>query len=181
MFLQLKITDLAVVSFYQTAFQKQQAVKALYEGNQYQLFRLSQDAGFDVYCPNEVTIDAGQTYFLNLGIVCQALTDPHKYHLTADYGQRHVGDPTGFYIYPRSSISKPPLRLANSMGIIDAGYRGNLILALDNIKSEPYTIKVGQRLAQICAPNLEHIDFEIVKELSTTKRGSGGFGSTGST
>ena len=179
MFLQLKITNPTVAFFYITAFQKQKMVKDKYFGNQYQLFRLSQDAGFDVYCPEDVTITPGQTYFLNLGIACQALTDAHKPHLTPDYGQRHVGDPTGFYIYPRSSISKTPLRLANCMGIIDAGYRGDLMLALDNIKSESYTIKAGQRLAQICAPNLEHIDFEIVKELSTTKRGSEGMGSTG--
>ena len=88
-------------------------------------------------------------------------------------------NPTAFYIYPRSSISKTPLRLANSVGIVDSGYRGNLMLALDNIKQAPYTIRKGQRLAQICSPHLSPIFFSIVESLSETERGSGGFGSTG--
>ena len=150
--LYLKIVNPVVATFYHKAFQ-----------NQNQLLTYP-DAGFDLYCPESTTIEPGETARIDLGVACEAF---HKYM------------PTAFYIYPRSSISKTPLRLANSVGVIDSGYRGNLMLALDNIKTTPYTIKKGQRLAQICSPKLEPIFFSIVEHLTTTKRGSGGFGSTG--
>jgi dUTP pyrophosphatase len=89
---------------------------------------------------------------------------------------------TGYYMYPRSSLSKTKLRLANSVGIIDSGYRGNLIGMFDVIDVDYYA-KVNDRLVQICAPGLLPIYVEIVNfenELgSETERGSGGFGSTG--
>jgi dUTP pyrophosphatase len=80
---------------------------------------------------------------------------------------------------PRSSISKTPLRLSNSIGLIDPGYRGEIIAAVDNIKSEPYTAKPRQRLFQLAAMNGSSIHFSLVDELSETTRGMGGFGSTG--
>jgi len=83
-------------------------------------------------------------------------------------------------LYPRSSISKTPLRLANSIGIIDSGYRGNIMAAVDNISDEPYQVQKGQRLFQICGRYLEPIELQLVEELSDTERGNGGFGSTGS-
>ena len=55
-----------------------------------------------------------------------------------------------YYLYPRSSISKTPLRLCNSVGIIDAGYRGNIMAFVDNI-DEDYDL--GTRLFQLCDPN----------------------------
>ena len=121
--LQLKITNLAAATFYHEAFQKQSNAVD------------HPDAGFDLYCPQEVTIQPGETVRVDMGIACEAT---------------YKDNPTAFYIYPRSSISKTPLRLANSVGIVDSGYRGNLMLALDNIKQVPYTIRKGQRLAQIC-------------------------------
>ena len=150
--LQLKITNPVVATFYHEAFQKQSNTVD------------HPDAGFDLYCPQEVTIQPGETVRVDLGIACEAT---------------YKDNPTAFYIYPRSSISKTPLRLANSVGIVDSGYRGNLMLALDNIKQAPYTIRKGQRLAQICSPRLSPIFFSIVESLSETERGSGGFGSTG--
>ena len=83
-----------------------------------------------------------------------------------------------YYLYPRSSISKTPLRMSNSTGIIDAGYRGNIIAKVDNISNEEYKIEKGTRLFQICSPSLEEIELEVVDELSETSRGTGGFGST---
>ena len=69
--------------------------------------------------------------------------------------------------------------MANSVGIIDRDYRGNIMAVVDNIKDEPYQINKGDRLFQICSGNLEPIQFQLVNELSNTQRGSGGFGSTG--
>ena len=80
---------------------------------------------------------------------------------------------------PRSSISKTPIRLCNSIGLIDAGYRGEIMAAVDNIKQEDYTINSGQRLFQIVAMDGSPLSFELVDELSSTSRGAGGFGSTG--
>lgn len=100
---------------------------------------------------------------------------------------------TGYYMYPRSSLSKTKLRLANSAGIIDAGYRGNLIGMFDVVnvdenlqgkdRDADYYAKVNDRLLQICAPCLVPIYVEIIEdnyELDIeTERGEGGFGSTG--
>lgn len=101
----------------------------------------------------------------------------------------------GFYLYPRSSISKTRMRLANSVGIIDAGYRGDLIAAVDTIgffgstdiwhiwKETLSPIKKYDRYFQVCAPDLSPFLVHIVdteQELSPpTDRGHGGFGSTG--
>jgi dUTPase len=101
----------------------------------------------------------------------------------------------GFYLYPRSSISKTRMRLANSVGIIDAGYRGDLIAAVDSIgvfgstdiwqiwKETLSPIKKYDRYFQVCAPDLSPFLVHIVDtehDLSPpTTRGQGGFGSTG--
>jgi dUTPase len=100
---------------------------------------------------------------------------------------------TGYYMYPRSSLSKTKLRLANSTGIIDSGYRGNLIGMFDVVnvdenlqgkdRDSDYYAKVNDRLLQICAPGLVPIYIEIVEDIYEldieTERGEGGFGSTG--
>jgi dUTP pyrophosphatase len=84
-----------------------------------------------------------------------------------------------YLLMPRSSISKTPLRLSNSIGLIDGGYRGEIMAAIDNIKTEDYRVEPGQRLFQLVAMDGAPIHFELVDELSDTSRGSGGFGSTG--
>ena len=90
---------------------------------------------------------------------------------------------TGFYIYPRSSLSKTQLRLANNTGIIDAGYRGNLIGMFDVINNNNYLVEPYTRLLQICAPSLEPIFVQLVDNIddlgSSTLRNEGGFGSSG--
>ena len=80
---------------------------------------------------------------------------------------------------PRSSISKTPLRQCNSVGLIDAGYRGEIMAAVDNIKQEPYRLEPGQRLFQLVAMDGSPISFELTDVLTETDRGESGFGSTG--
>ena len=75
--------------------------------------------------------------------------------------------------------AKTPLRLSNSVGIIDAGYRGNIMAIVDNLSSEDFVIEENTRLFQLCSPILGPISFEVVNNLSETSRGSGGLGSTG--
>ena len=101
---------------------------------------------------------------------------------------------TGYYMYPRSSLSKTQLRLANSVGIIDSGYRGHLTGMFDvvNIDSDSnsdpnseadFWGKKFDRYVQICAPGLVPILVQIVNTMEElggeTARGGGGFGSTG--
>ena len=131
------------------------------------------DSGVDLYCPEDIVIQPGEMKKIDLGIQCAAYTND--------------GKPCGFYLYPRSSIVKTPLRLANSVGIIDSGYRGNIIAAVDHVKFGEgmeeawgaYSVERGQRLFQLCAPNLEEIRVRVVESLDDTRRGSGGYGSTG--
>jgi dUTPase len=98
--------------------------------------------------------------------------------------------PSGYYLYPRSSIVKTPFRLSNSVGIIDSGYRGEIMAVVDNIDSANNDMKVCirkymsrmTRMFQICSPTLEPFLVEIVdseEHLGSTERGNGGFGSTG--
>ena len=87
-----------------------------------------------------------------------------------------------FYMAPRSSIWKSGVTMANSMGIIDRSYRGELMGACLPIAGSTVNIKEGDRLFQILAPDMDHIRGVNVKsyaELDETRRGSGGFGSTG--
>ena len=83
-------------------------------------------------------------------------------------------------IYPRSGLScKEGLAPANKVGVIDSDYRGEIIVALHNHSKEIRTITPNERIAQIVfTPYIKGI-FNIVKDLSDTKRGNGGFGSTG--
>lgn len=89
---------------------------------------------------------------------------------------------TGYYMYPRSSLSKTALRLANCTGIVDAGYRGHLIGMFDCNKDVFLTEKYD-RLIQICAPNLMPVFVNVVDTMEAlgpnTSRGEGGFGSSG--
>ena len=88
------------------------------------------DAGLDVYVINEQTIDPDETSLIHLQIACE------------------TSDGRPYLLMPRSSIAKTPLRLCNSIGLIDGGYRGEIMAVVDNIKKEPYTVKPGQRLFQ---------------------------------
>jgi dUTP pyrophosphatase len=96
----------------------------------------------------------------------------------------------GYYLYPRSSTgTKTPLRLSNSVGIIDSGYRGNIIAVFDNwLNRDPRedsicVVERYNRLVQICPPDLTDpmrvTMVEDVEALGLTERGEGGFGSTG--
>jgi dUTP pyrophosphatase len=83
-------------------------------------------------------------------------------------------------IFARSGIAtKRGLRPANCTGIIDADYRGEVIVALHNDTDEMQSIEQGERIAQIILLPFIEMNFEEVDELSDTNRGDGGFGSTG--
>ena len=150
------------------------------------------DSGFDLFIPYDVSShDFGYTnnrlspvtFRVPLGVKCAMSA-------SASASASPESTPVGYYLYPRSSIVKTPFRMANSVGIIDAGYRGEIMGVVDNIDAanndtntclEKYMPPLS-RVFQICAPSLEPFFVRIVEhesELGVTERGSGGFGSTG--
>lgn len=83
-------------------------------------------------------------------------------------------------ILPRSSIgAKTPLRLSNSVGLIDSGYRGELGILYDNTSDEPYEINAGDRIAQLLVMPSYRFKPEVVDVLADSDRGEGGFGASG--
>ncbi|MFA5484932.1 MAG: dUTP diphosphatase [Candidatus Pacearchaeota archaeon] len=83
-------------------------------------------------------------------------------------------------IFPRSSISKTKLRLCNSVGVIDSGYRGEIMFKFNLDKDSPFPMyNIGDRVGQLMIIPIPFIEFEEVDELSESERGVGGFGSTG--
>ena len=119
------------------------------------------DAGLDLYVPEKITFKPGETKAIKLQISCEPINGK------------------AYYLFPRSSISKTPLRMANSIGLIDGGYRGEIIAMCDNIKDYKYTVDKGQRLFQLVGTDLSPIEYELHQKLSDSTRGTGGFGSTG--
>jgi dUTP pyrophosphatase len=126
------------------------------------------DSGLDLFIVEDLVIPAGETKIVDLGISCQLKgcdTKVDKYY--------------SYNMYSRSSISKTPLRLANGVGLCDAGYLGPLKAALHNTSLVDFTIKKGERYVQLARPDLGEISFELVEEFGrSTTRGEGGFGST---
>ena len=98
--------------------------------------------------------------------------------------------PNGFvgFLFPRSSNAKKDLILSNSVGVIDSGYRGEVMFKFkpsdyfainrNDVFGDGEIYKIGDRIGQIIIMPIPHIEFNLVDELSTTDRGVGGFGST---
>lgn len=83
-------------------------------------------------------------------------------------------------IFPRSSISKTPHMLANSVGVIDSGYRGEIKVRFRNLSEKEYLeYSFGDKIAQLIIIPFPRITFQEVEQLSESDRGTGGFGSTG--
>jgi dUTP pyrophosphatase len=142
------------------------------------------DSGFDLLTPQEITSlsfkknSVGLEQFkLDTGVSAAMFwLNSQNSNLSLPY-----------YLYPRSSISKTELRMANSVGIIDAGYRGPLIGVFDIPYDMVYTLNKivldkQSRVLQICSNDLSPFRVELVEsieDLQLTWRGDGGFGSTG--
>ena len=90
--------------------------------------------------------------------------------------------PQGFevQIRPRSGLAlKHGVTVLNSPGTIDADYRGEIKVILINNGEEPFLIEHEMRIAQMVVSKYQQVQFKLVKELTSSERGSGGFGSTG--
>jgi dUTP pyrophosphatase len=129
------------------------------------------DSGFDVYCADDVPMSVGDTAFLKFGIESSCAMKGTC--------------PRAFWLMPRSSISKTNFICSNSKGLIDSGYRGQLMGAVRKLFGEPETIKTGVRLFQIVSGSAKPWRKIIVLRSAenfpkpNSERGTGGFGSTG--
>tara|TARA_Y100000589_G_scaffold310633_1_gene329187 strand:+ start:147 stop:611 length:465 start_codon:yes stop_codon:yes gene_type:complete len=124
------------------------------------------DAGLDLFMMKRVEVPKKSISFkIKLGIKINA----------------YKGDKlTSYNIYPRSSMgSKTPLRLSNSIGLVDKGYTGELMIVVDNLSEENYVIEEGSRLVQLVGPHHESSVVNIVDVIVETDRSENGFGSTG--
>lgn len=122
-------------------------------------------AGADLYaCTDEdVTINAGETKLIPTG-------------LSMEIPEGYAG-----LIYARSGLaSKKGLAPANKVGVVDADYRGEIMVALHNHSNEAKTIEPQERIAQLVIAPFLSVEYNLVDELNDTDRGQGGFGSTGS-
>ena len=157
------------------------------------------DAGFDLFAPGNQG-EAFNNYGLQIpffGPGRENINPVNKLDFMVSCSAQMITDGakcfnTGYYMYPRSSLSKTRLRLANSVGIIDAGYRGHLTGMFDVVNIDvnnnsneeaDFWGRKFDRYVQICAPGLVPILVQIVNTMEElggeTARGGGGFGSTG--
>ena len=126
------------------------------------------DAGFDLFC-DAATLTASEKATLLSQQTSAAFYDTDR------------GIFRAFWLLPRSSLSKTPMQLANSMGLIDAGYRGDIMAAVRLVGATAYEVVAG-RYFQLASPDL--LPWDAVRVVDTipggeTLRGAGGFGSTG--
>jgi dUTP diphosphatase len=121
------------------------------------------DAGLDLSSAVDVTVEPGRRAMIPTGL---AVAIP----------EGHAG-----LVLPRSGLaSKQGLTLANSPGLIDAGYRGEVTCAVVNLDpGEPVTIRRGDRIAQLVVVEVPAMEPVWVDELPASERGHGGFGSSG--
>ena len=122
-----------------------------------------QDAGFDLYSIEEKKLAPFERAAVRTGL---AIALP----------EGTVG-----LVHPRSGLAlKQGLAVLNSPGTIDAGYRGEIKIILINLDSKStISISPGDRIAQLVIQEFKTVEFQLVSELATSDRGSGGFGSSG--
>lgn len=128
------------------------------------------DSGLDLFVTEDTMIGPGETKLIGTGIKCQSRSNVFwcpwkpKYH--------------SYFLFPRSSISKTPLMMKNSIGLIDSGYTGEIKAPLYNTSSNPVYLKRGERYVQLVNADLTSVYFQLVSSQRDTSRGQGGFGST---
>lgn len=119
-------------------------------------------SGFDLHSTEHKVVMPGETVLIGTGLAFQV---PQGLELQ---------------IRPRSGISaKTKIRVSNSPGTIDSDYSGEVKIILDNIGVTPYTVNIGDRIAQGVVCPVVQVKLVVVDELGETERGDKGFGSSG--
>lgn len=123
-------------------------------------FAHKSDAAMDLYTTETLTVEPGQSVSFPSGIA--------------------MAIPEGFVglIWDKSGVAIKR-NIKTKAGVIDAGYRGEIIVGMFNIGSEPQTFETGDKIAQILIQKIEQPETIVVEDLDDTDRGSSGFGSTG--
>ena len=139
-------------------------IKKLEEGAKIPFRATLHSAGIDLYAllKEPVEIGSHEICQIHTGIACEI--------------------PIGFagFIFARSSLGiKHGVTPANCVGVIDSDYRGEIIVGLINQLDTPFIVQPGDRIAQLIIMPVMTPDIEEVEELPPTRRGTGGFGSTG--
>lgn len=120
------------------------------------------DAGADLTAAEEGVIEPGDRRLVSTGL---SVAIPHGF--------------AGF-VLPRSGLAvKSGVTVVNAPGLIDAGYRGEVKVGLINLGSDRFSYAIGDRIAQLVIMAVAHPEFVAVDSLPPTRRGDGGFGSTG--
>lgn len=139
-------------------------IKKLNDNAKIPTYGTDYSAGCDLYaCTNEsIVIKPNETVLVHTGI---SMEIPVNY---------------GGFIYARSSLAtKRGLAPANKVGVVDSDYRGEIMVSLYNQSSVEQVIEPDERIAQLVIAPFLKVDFNEVSDLNDTKRGTGGFGSTG--
>lgn len=119
------------------------------------------DSGCDLYCAEDVVVAPFGTALVRFGVACAA------------------SDDTAYWLFPRSSFGKKTtLLLANSIGLIDKDYRGELMAYVRNISHEEFKLYRYDAWFQLARADLKPVRYEVVDALDETGRGARGFGST---
>lgn len=137
-------------------------VKTLRDGARVPHYAHPGDAGLDLFACDPVTLAPGQASVVKTGI---AIALPPN---------------TEGQVRPRSGLAaKHQVSVLNTPGTIDEGYRGEVGVILINFGAEPFVVEAGMKIAQLVVKPVLRVDVEAVETLSETRRGEGGFGSTG--
>lgn len=118
------------------------------------------DAGMDLFVPENVTLKPGERKSVPIGIACE------------------IPDGYAGIIYDKSGVSHKH-GLKTFGGVIDAGYRGEIHVGIMNLSPNDYVFEKGHKIAQMIIQRVEHPEIIEVTELSPAQRGERGFGSTG--
>jgi dUTP pyrophosphatase len=138
----------------------QMQVKKLHEAAKMPVYAHNTDAGMDLFSVEERILAPGERVQMRTGIA--------------------VAIPVGYVglIWDKSGLShKTGLKVMG--GVIDAGYRGEILVGMVNLGTEPHTFSVGDKITQMLIQKVEQPDMVLVDDLVGSDRGEGGFGSTG--
>ena len=120
------------------------------------------DAGLDLFAVEEQTLEPGESQLIPTGISIE------------------LPPGTEAQVRPRSGLAlKHQITVLNTPGTIDAGYRGEIGVILINHGKTQFKVSPGMKIAQLVIASVIHAEIEAVEQLSSTKRGDNGFGSTG--
>ena len=174
-----------LVEFYKEKISLHEKSKYITDSSGRTVRNMFKDSGFDLVVPwvreRALGNEGIYVYSPEQKKLCNLRVQIGIYKVVDDRVKGKIYIPSPYYLYARSSIYKTDFSLANNVGIIDSGYRGNICAALHNTNHNSQSlVKMGTRMTQICMLDLsQNFHVRLVNKLTTTDRGEGGFGSTG--